>query len=379
MKQTKRTICAIFLLSMMTMFGGISVAESSITTAQEKAFSFIENVLPFDSGQYNITLRSYGVPKMPDVGSTQPINGEQEVLTYSLESKDSAMDIICTIENNAISMVNAYVVKGLAISDRAYSNVVEATKAFLQNYQSHSALDSTKMINMLSKVYSVENTTTALDNLRLNVTHLDLTGTFFGDSVDFRWVQTINGVDYLLLDVSFRDGFFSGLIDRRVAYTIGDTSVNISKDEAIKIAMDAIKNYSYRMSDDWVVTNFDVAENKVDATLQPLTKESNILYPIWTVTLPLNGTWPGSVRELLVQIWAGTGQVQLVHHQAYGGSDFPVDTNDISDSEATASPSSQASNVNQTPLNLGMIVVIAIAIVAIAVMTTTLLVKRRSK
>ncbi len=375
MKQIKKAICAIFLLSILTILGGISVAQSSISTAQDKTLSFIENALPFDNTQYTITLRNYGAPKLPELGSTQPINGEQEVLTYSLESKDSALDVICTIQNNAVTMVDAYVVKGNAISDRAYSNVVDAAKSFLQKYQSYTSLDSAKMMEMLSKVDSVKNSTTLSDNLKLTVTHIDATGTFFGDSIDFRWVQTANGCDYLLLDVGFRDGVFSSLIDRRPVYTIGDTSVNVSKEEAIKIAMNAIKGYSYRMSDNWVVTGFNVTEDKAVAVLQSQTKEANVLYPIWSVTLPLNGTWPGSVTELLVEVWAGTGEVHLVDHLAYGSSDLVSDT--ISDSESTTTaPLPQSSSNNETPMDLGMIALIVFAVVAIAAVTTIVIKKK---
>jgi hypothetical protein len=375
MKQIKKAICAILLLSILTILGGISVAQSSISTAQDKTLSFIENALPFDTTQYTITLRNYGAPKLPELGSTQPINGEQEVLTYSLESKDSALDVICTIQNNAVTMADAYVVKGNAISDRAYSNVVDAAKSFLQKYQSYTSLDSAKMMEMLSKVDSVKNSTTLSDNLKLTVTHIDATGTFFGDSIDFRWVQTANGCDYLLLDVGFRDGIFSSLIDRRPVYTIGDTSVNVSKEEAIKIAMNAIKGYSYRMSDNWVVTGFNVTEDKVVAVLQSQTKEANVLYPIWSVTLPLNGTWPGSVTELLVEVWAGTGEVHLVDHLAYGSSDLVSDT--ISDSESTTTaPLPQSSSNNETPMDLGMIALIVFAVVAIAAVTTLVFKKK---
>jgi hypothetical protein len=378
MKQINKVICAVFLLSIITMLGGVSMVRSSVSTAQDKALAFIKNVLPFDTAQYNITLRNYGVPKLPDLGSTQPINGQQEVLTYSLESKDSAVDVICTIQNNAVSMVDVYVVKGTAISDRSYSNVVDAAIGFLQKYQAYSALDSKNMIDMLSNVNSVKNATVTADNLKLNVTHIDATGTFFGDSIDYRWVQTFNGCDYLSLDISFRDGVFSGLIDRRVVYSIGDTSVNISKEQAITIAMDAIKNYSYRMSDDWVVTGFNVTQDKTVAVLHSQTKESNVLYPIWTVTLPLNGTWPGSVTELLVEIWAGTGEIHLVQHQVYGGSDLPpVDSADSG--LTTTAPSSQSTNTNETPLDLGIVAVIAVTIAAIAAATITLIVKKRSK
>jgi len=376
MKPINKVVCVVFLLSILTIIEGVSMVHSSISSAQDKALAFIENALPFDTTKYNITLRNYGVPKLPELGSNQPINGEQEVLTYSLESKDSALDVICTIQNNAVTMVDAYVVKGIALSDKTYSNVADAAKGFLQKYQSYTAADSTKMIDMLSKVDSVKNSTAISDNLKLTVTHIDATGTFFGDSIDFRWVQTFNGCDYLLLDVSFRDGVFSGLIDRRPVYTIGDTSVNISKEQAIKIAMEAIKNYSYRMSDDWVVTGFNVTEDKTVAVLQPQTRGSNVLYPVWSVTLPLNGTWPGSVRELLVVIWAGSGEVYLVHHQAYGGDGFlPDGTSGVDPS--TTSPSFSTANGGAS-MDISTVAGVAAAVIA-AVAVTTLLIKKRKK
>ncbi len=210
-----------------------------------------------------------------------------------------------------------YVLKGSVISDQPYTDVVDIAKSFLQKYQAFSSLDSREMIAMLSNVDPTKNATVTLGNLKLTVSHKDLTGTVFGDTIEFRWVQTFNGCDYLPVSIGFSDGVFSGFLDHRGIYKIGDTSVNISKEQAIKIAMEAIKNYSYRMSDDWVVTGFDVIEEQAVANLHSQVKESNVLYPVWSVTLPLNGTYPGSVRELLVVIWAGSGEVYLVHHQAY--------------------------------------------------------------
>src|SRR4030067_140365 len=112
MRQKNKAICAVFLLTILAILGGLSIAHSSISTAQYKALAFIENVLPFDSTQYNITLWNYGVPKLPDFGSPIPNNGEEELLTYSLESKDSAVDVICAIQDNVLSYCHVYVLKG---------------------------------------------------------------------------------------------------------------------------------------------------------------------------------------------------------------------------------------------------------------------------
>jgi hypothetical protein len=239
-------------------------------------------------------------------------------------------------------------------------------------------MDSTEMIAMLSNVDPSKNATITSGTLKLTVTHQDLSGTWFGDSIDFRWVRMFNGCDYLALAVDFRDGVFSGVIDHRQLYSIGDTNVNISKEQAIKIAMEAIKNYSYPMSNDWIITGFDVIEDQIVANLQPQRK-GNVLYPVWSLTLPLNGTYPGSVTELLVVIWAGSGEVYLVHHQAYGGDGFLPDGTSGSEQPVTSSsPSPSSENSAASVDNSTVAIVAAVATLAV-IAVSALFIKKRSK
>lgn len=301
------------LLGTVIVSSGMPSVPSTVSTEQNKALAFIENVLPIDSSQYNITFKP---PFSSNTSVGRIIGADSLIETYSLESKDSSLTCILGFYDGVVYHCQLDV-KGSIITDQAYANTTEAAKSFLEKYQAYSNLDSREMIAMLANVDPTQNPTIFSGDLKLTVTHKDLTGTAFGDSISFRWVRVINGCEYLIINVAFTDGIFSGFIDRRTTNSIGDTTVNISKEQAIAISMEAIKNYSYRMSDDWVVTGFNVTENKITANLMPTVKEGNVLYPAWSVTLPLNGTWPGSVTELLVGIWAGSGEVYLVHHQAY--------------------------------------------------------------
>jgi len=294
-----------------------SASPSADSTEQNKALVFIKNVLPIDSSQYNITFRPPFSSNTSEPSGLKIMDSESAIETYSLETKDSSLTFICSFYEEALYQCQLAVNKGSIITGQSYSNTTQAAKSFLEKYQAYSHLDSTEMIAMLANVDATQNQTVAAGDLKLTVTHKDLTGTAFGDSVNFRWVRIIHGCEYLLIDAQFRDGVFAGFIDHRLRYTVGDTTVNVSKEQAIMIALDAVKNYSYRMSGDWVVTGFKVVESKITANLMPTVKEGNVLYPAWSVTLPLNGTWPGSVTELLVGIWAGSGEVYLVHHQAY--------------------------------------------------------------
>ena len=378
-------VCAIFLLVIFTTFGEISVAPASISTAQEKALTFIENVLPIDSSQYNITLGNYGVPKLPDIGLYKQNDVNREILTYSLESKDSIVNVICTFNDGVLYICQASARKGLVVADKAYVNTADAAKSFLEKYEAYSKLDSTEMIAMLTNVDPTENMTIISGDLELTVTHQDLTGTAFGDMIGFRWVRIINGCEYLVAVVAFSDGAFYSFTDNRARYSIGDTTVNISKEQAIKIAMEHLKNYSYRISDEWVVSDFNVTEDKTVANLVPIVRESNVLYPCWSVILYLNQTYPGSVTSLLLGIWADTGEVFLCNYQAYGGS-YPISDSDsgyiMSDDnsgfeDATTSSSPSPPENNEAPMDLNMAAIIAVATIIIAVATTTLIVRKR--
>lgn len=381
MEKTNKIICAIFLLGILTTLGEISAANASISTAPEKALAFIENVLPIDSSQYDIKLSNYGVPNLPDIGvdkqNDRLYTEKAEIITYSLESKDSAMNIVCTVYDGVLYQSQIGAQKGPVIADKTYANVADVAKSFLDKYQVYSKLDSTEMTAMLSNVDPTKNTTITSGTLTLTITHKYAPETSFGDSIDFRWVRTINGCEYLLIDAVFRDGTFSGFIDHRARYPVGDTTVNISKEQAIAIAMEHIKNYSYQMAGDYWISGFNITEDKTVALLKPTVREGNVLYPHWSVTLYLNQTYPGSVTSLLLGIWADTGEVFFCHHQAYGGSDL---TSSNSDTQFPAtSPSPLSAETNEAPMNIGMVAVIAVATIAIAVATITLIIKKRSK
>ncbi|MGD6934054.1 MAG: hypothetical protein ACQCN5_07610 [Candidatus Bathyarchaeia archaeon] len=307
-----------FITGTVVVVQQLPFAESKdvdVSAGQKVALGFIENVLPIDTSRYNVSLVHSGKPFSFFKGSTAP--NEDELLTYSLESENNTLNVICEIRNGVLTHAALDNKKGGILSDSQYSNITEAAVTFLQKYQEFSGLNSNLLVDLLRGINPAENVTLMSGNLKLEVKHADLTGTAFGDSVQFRWMQSFNGCDYRYVAMGFKDGFFSMIGDDRQVYSIGDTNVNISKEQAIVIALNAIQNYSYRMSDDWVVDEFDVLENRIAAVLISQNKGGNILYPSWTVTLPLNGTYPGSVTELLVIIWAGTGEVEMVHHQAY--------------------------------------------------------------
>ncbi len=295
-------------------------ANTLTPTAQEQALSFIENALPLDLSKYNITFTSYST-----------LDGTQENLKYILSSEDNTVNVICKVEKNVLTYCHIYPMNGPVISDRQYANLLDAVKSFLEKYQTYSKIDSTNLTALLDNVDLTQNTTTIVGDTKLTVTN-----NIFGgeEKTHFKWAYTVNGADYTLLQVGFlKDGSFESFSDNRAVYTIVDTSVNISREQAIEIALGNLSSYSYEMPDHSFVRDFNVTTAKIMAELA-ISRANYELRPYWDIRMPLNQTYPGSVQGITVFIWANTGDIISYGNIAFGG----INYNDNSDPASTITP-----------------------------------------
>lgn len=240
------------------------------------------------------------------------------------------------------------------------------------------------MRNMLSNTDSLKNQTLMLDNLKLKISNGDYP--FSGHKTSLMWYRVINGCEYLELSLGFTDGVFTGLRDNREITPIGNTNVNVSKEQAIAIAMKYIENYTYEMPGDVWITGFNVTENRVTAVLHP-TERVSMLYPAWNVMLYLDHTYLGGVEALFVIVWADSGEVLLCNNQAYGGgapssSDngnvviLPSPSPSLPSSPSpSASPEASVTSLSSNTTTA----IVAVAAIAVTVALITIFVKKRSK
>jgi len=311
----------------------VSRAYSVESTAREKALSFIENVLPIDISQYNVTFSKYYTVEI--------LEGlPSEYVVYNLESEESLVNVTCRIENDALTFCMVSPKNGSVISDRQYENLIDAADSFLDRYQTHTGQDLEAIKNTLNDVDPTENMTVTAGDIKLTISNGGIWG---NKETSFDWRHVYNGCEYPALSLGFSNGVFSTLNDGGIIYTIGDTTVNISEEQAINIAMNHIQNYSYTMPGGGEISDFNVTEERTEAWLVPSPREPYVLYPLWEVMLYLNQTYPGSVYALLVTVWADTGKVSSCSNQAAGGiiPEFP----------------------SWTPLPIMLIAIIAVAVI----------------
>jgi len=315
----------------------VSRAYSVESTAREKALPFIENVLPIDISQYNVKFTKYSETELP---TFLPGGAASERVTYTLESEESIIDVTCRIENDELTFCMVTPKNGSVISDRQYENLIDAANSFLDKYQTHTGQDLEAIKNTLTDADPTKNMTVKADDIKLTISN----GGIWGNrETSFDWKHVYNGCEYPGIYLGFSNGVFSTINDGGIIYMISDTTVNISQEQAINIAMNHIQNYSYTMPGGVEISDFNVTEERTEAWLVPSPREPYVLYPLWEVMLYLNQTYPGSVYALLVTVWADTGKVSSCSNQAAGGiiPEFP----------------------SWTPLPIMLIAIIAVAVI----------------
>jgi hypothetical protein len=303
-------------------------ARAAEITVQEKGFVILNEVVGLDMENYD-TVSKEGPQDL--YLNVVP----QEKVRYTLESDSSKLDMLCTFANGNLRILNvlesegAPYLTGFATKPLQIGNVtlqvvdlVETTKDFLNDYQSYSGKSFYgELGSMLENVDGEENVTKTLGNVKLEVTNS-------ASSTTFRWTYTCNGIEApsKCVALRYKNGFLKYFIDNWDLYKIGSTSVNISEQEAIDIAMERAKTFSWKVGSgnntfevkDFNVTQAMIWETVFFSSLYADTARSEdllMLYPMRHVWVSLDKFYPGNVYGFSVYVWADTGDVCYIHER----------------------------------------------------------------
>jgi hypothetical protein len=350
MKKQLSNIYVPLVIMLVVTLGAFPVAYAAKPTAQAQVTAFIENVLPIDLSKYTVTLKN-----------NASIDRLTDTVQYTLDSDKSTVDVICFVQNHVVSYCHLYSEKGQVISDKQYNSPIDAAKDFLNKYQTYTKADSSNMIDMLDNVDATKDSSRTIGNTNFTVSNIDKHGV---ELTIFKWVHTVNGAEYTSLQVGFRkNGILEFIIDNRAVYSIGDTTVNISREQAIDIAMKRSETYSYDMGNGFEVSGFNITEDRTTAKLVAYPINSTVLRPYWHIELFLNQTYPGSVHGLTIYVWANSGEAFHCSNIAYGGAEYSQIDN----------TSSSASSENRTAAIVAIVAMVAV------IAASALFIKKRGK
>lgn len=289
-----------------------NIASTSIppkaTIANDKAtaLSFMKNVIQLDTSKYAITL-SYDTE-----GAN--IGVSTDYLGYGLVQKTSPFDrtvnAIFAITNNTVTSFSIQPTGGQLFFTTSTTNSFDSAKRIMQNDQTwtHDS-DVNKMVSLLNKAGSEKNAIELLDNIELKVSTTP-------EQTQFSWSYTYNGADYSSVNLEFQNLYGLQSItfsDNRGIYTVGNTNVSVSKQQAIQIADNYVRSLSYQLDygNGSLITVKGLTINETDTTanLSTTSQDSVTLCPCWSVQVPLAHNYPEKTYAVSVSVWAGNGTV----------------------------------------------------------------------
>jgi hypothetical protein len=329
--KSKLLFTAIFLSILLISIAYTALISNVLAeeiTAQEKALTILNDAVGLDTAKYTKNLEL----NPPDLYfETLP----QESLKYAFESNESKLEVICAFVSENLRSMSVYILDGSPIVIHPATNTLEMAKVFISKYQTYSGASYYGMLRpMLDSVEADKNVTETSGNAKLEVT-------VNGNSASFRWTYTFNGVEApsKCVALRFEQGFLKYFIDTWSLYKIGSTDINLSREEAVEIAIDRAKNFSWNVSmggdnPPVEVTEFNITGvskttldfgnyiSKKDARGgDPLT-----LYPGWHIKLYFDKLYPGNVYGVDVGIWADTGEAHDIRAMISGLGPPPEDS-----------------------------------------------------
>jgi len=271
----------------------------------DKVLSFFKNVTKLDTTVYTVSLDDNEVVWRTDIGGVS-----EENLKYSLKSNFNNLNIDIRFRNNHFSRYDLHMIESTPMfSQNQPSDVLQNAKFNLGRYKAYSGDDYlTQMSSLLDSVTKIENDQELTDgNLKLQISTL-------AGTVKFTWMYTDNEIDYQTkgLQMIFQNNILTTMTDGFFLYTVGNTNLAVSREQAIEIAKNHVKTLTYNIEGQQV-SGFTVADEPISVQLVPHTRGNSVaLVPYWYVELSLNQIYAGGRNVVTVGIYADTSKVSDV-------------------------------------------------------------------
>lgn len=364
-------IIAVLSTLLFTQFPRVHSLE---LTVPDKALAFIEDVMQIDVSKYNLTLVAYFTETRDDLGGLT-----EENLRYILESSQSKLRVLFTFIDKTLTWCKLNVLEGSPLYAQPQpNNIIDNAESLLQRHQTYEGgSDLEEMIHVLDNVDATKNTTKTSGDIIFDVsTNVE--------STYLHWRYSSNDIVFPIgINIGYRDGSFYSFRDDRHIYKVGSTTINISKEEAINIALKYLEDFSWTANNgnDTVieVTDFTIVDEPRKAGLSTKSREPLTLYPYWSIQLYLDKFYPGRISFISVGLWADSGEVFYCQELGSGGmllTEAPNNDQSLTLEPTMSSPIQQV-DTSLSSLNVTTITVVAATIIGIAL--ATVLIKKKHK
>jgi hypothetical protein len=274
-----------------------SCSAQSTTHEQEKAISFLKDVIQLDMDHYKLTLTG------------DSINIDTLRLTYKIEPKaflslEKSQTLDFQFYNGSLISFDVQPDSDCLVFTQPRPSRFNATLDILERYQIWlNDPQVGEMAALLQQVGSEQSTFHVIGNLSLRIQLYSNTG-------EYRFSNYINGVEYsgVSISQSVRGSIFFS--DNRASQPIGNTTIGISEDQAKAIALEYAYTNPFRGSkqDSKEITNLDIKGVKA-VGLKSSPRLNNALYPYYDVQLDIAVGASSDLQGCGVIIGANDGEI----------------------------------------------------------------------
>ncbi|MGD6853226.1 MAG: hypothetical protein ACQCN6_14300 [Candidatus Bathyarchaeia archaeon] len=307
--QCKKSCVILLILAIFTpVLASTAMAQSTDSPLWDEAYAFLVDIVQLD-------LTNYTIIEDQEYTSDNRIGLSIDAKNASLFDSFYHIHAELNFYNNKVVYCSLF--PGLAglpyaqpITDR-----FNATVAFLMRYHDYTGDPQVQeMVDLLQRVGLEKNATEASENLTLRVTCED-------SVTSYAFRNTFNGAEYSGVSIYYGNsaGGFT-LDDNRQVQKIGDTSINISKEQAIEIGREYLKtytmNFSFGNGTTILVSNLNVT-GVYQAGLQTSNRGNDTYYPNWNILFDISNMPSPGLRGIGVCIWANDGTIMGSYKYTY--------------------------------------------------------------
>lgn len=303
-KNEKMIVCSVMLVVILTQatLMAVPAAASSLgSDLRDAALRFMEKVAGINLSAYRVN----GLISMFD------LRGEAGNISVGFD-----------FVNGKITWCNLGMLSGPSYTDVHYvstlppaKNVIDAVKGYLERYRAN--FDA-PYVDGLPALLDGVNTQKWTQSIADDYASLEVIDT--EDTVSFIWYMKADGMEARIAGVAVtvtKKGFLNHFADTWGVCKVGSTTVKVSRDEAINMALAKARE---RFRDE----NPNIT--KVEAKLMLDSEEGQgsrgnryTLYPRWSVIITFDKIYSMGIFGYAVRIWADTGELYWAAPQGVAG------------------------------------------------------------
>ncbi len=300
----KTLVLAIAFLLLLSTIPFVPLAQASVSSNQDKAIFFLKDIVQINLSKYNVKL-------LEDVQS----GIGKESLVYNLDSSLlNRATATFDFYNGSLGSLAVYPNFGNLIYSQPSSDIFNLSLRIFEGY--HELTNDSQvqdMVNFLKTAGSVKNITQQSSNMTFRISAKE-------GFTTFQFANSINNVEYTGAAVTVYGAGAVLFDDSRNFLTIGNTNINISRDQATKLAQDYVKNYCFQKAlfngTKIIVSNLNVTGvRSVDLATRTYnpngneTSQNTVLSPYWHIDVKISNLDPSDLSGVNVQVSANDGAV----------------------------------------------------------------------